>query len=104
MLTYSTYVRKPFQVKAVLVTEDNIEEIAQLTGVLETKDDGSRYIEVDRRKVPNVFKVYVGFFLTKMDKQYRCYPPQIFEKLFVENDSELESLVKELNGRTLSKT
>lgn len=103
-MDYEAYVRKPFRVQAILVTEENIEEIAGLTGKLEEKDDSTRYIEVDRRKVPNVFKIYVGFFLTKMDKQYRAYPPQIFEKLFVKNDDDLEKLIKDLNGRTLSTT
>lgn len=101
-MDFSTYVRKPFQVRAVLVTEDNIEEIAKLTGTLETKDNGERYVEVDPNKVPNVAKIYVGFLLTKMDKQHRCYPPQIFKKLFVESNAELESLIKDLNRPTKS--
>lgn len=103
-MDYNSYVRKPFKVQAVLVTDENIAEIAKLTGVLEKNDDETLYIEVDRLKVPNVFKIYVGFFVTKMNKQFRAFPPQVFEKLFVKNDEELEKLIKDLNGRTLSTT
>lgn len=98
-MEFSSYVRKPFSVKVVVIDDDNIVEVAKMTGTLETNDDGTKYIEVDRKKVPNLGKIHKGFLLTKMDKQYRCYPPHIFEKLFVESTPELESLIKELNGR-----
>ena len=52
----NTYVRKPFVVEAVEITDQNIHEVAKYIGDIKEKDDGTPYILVDRRLVPNVFK------------------------------------------------
>ncbi len=44
----TTYVRKPFLVDATEITDDNIAELASFVGTLQTKDDGTIYIQVDR--------------------------------------------------------
>lgn len=84
-MDFAEYVRKPFVVNAVLITEENIAEIAEHVGLLRKKDDGTSYIQVDRRLIPNVFRVYPGFWMTKMGDNYRCYSGRVFEEQFVQN-------------------
>jgi hypothetical protein len=96
-MEFSTYVRKPFAVEAVEITKDNIEEVATHVGDLRKKDDGTPYILVDRRLVPNVAKVYVGFFMTKMGENVRCYSRKIFREQFVEKDESMAQWLEYLN-------
>ena len=93
MLEFSTFVRKPFTVEATEVTIENIAEIAELIGVLKEKDNGTPYIAVDRRLVPNLYRVYPGFWMTKMGDNVRCYSKRVFKQQFVETNSEIESWV-----------
>ncbi|MET0786257.1 MAG: hypothetical protein ABWY25_06085 [Paenisporosarcina sp.] len=94
----TTFVRKPFTVEAVEITEENINELAEFIGTVRTKDNGSPYIQVDRRLVPNVFRVYPGFWMTKMGDNIRCYSKRIFKEQFVETTSDIEDWVNFLNG------
>lgn len=93
------YFRKPFVVEAVEITDDNIKELAHLIGTIQTKDDGTVYIKVDRTLVPNIQEVYIGFWLTKTgNNNVRCYRKRIFDRLFAVSDSEIEQLVSRLNS------
>ena len=94
----TNYVRKPFAVKAIEVTTDNIEEVAKYVGDLKEKDDGTPYILVDRRLVPNVFRVYPGFFMTKMGENIRCYSKKIFEEQFMPLDDTVQPWLDFLEG------
>jgi len=78
-MEYTHYIRRPFEVDAVEITEDNMAEIAKLVGEVKTKD-GATFIQLDRRVIPNVTRAYVGWFLTKLDANYRCYSPAIFHE------------------------
>lgn len=89
-MEFTAYVRKPFLVNAVEVTEENIEEVAKFVGDLREREDGTKYILVDRRLVPNVDRVYPGFFMTKMGQNVRCYSRKIFKEQFVENTPEIQ--------------
>lgn len=80
---FTTFVRKPFVVEAVEITEDNIKEVANYVGDLRHKEDGTPYILVDRRLVPNVERVYPGYFMTKMGENVRCYSRRIFREQFM---------------------
>lgn len=93
-MDFAQYVRKPFVVDAVLITEENIAEIAELVGLLRHKDDGSPFIQVDKRLVPNVYRVYPGFWLTKMAENYRCYSGRVFLDQFVKNTAIVDDGVK----------
>lgn len=93
----SMFVRKPFTVEAVEVTRDNIAEIAELVGTLREKDDGTPYIQVDRRLVPNIYRVYPGFWMTRMGDNIRCYSKRIFKNQFLENTPDIDSMVKFIN-------
>lgn len=88
-MDFTKFVRKPFSVQAVKITNENIEEVAKFVGDLKEKEDGTRYILVDPRLVPNVERVYVGFFMTKMGDNVRCYSSKIFNEQFVEFTEEM---------------
>lgn len=83
-MEFTEFVRKPFVVEAVAITKDNIEEVAKYVGELRYKDDGTPFIFVDRRLVPNVYRVYPGFFMTRLDDNIRCYSRKIFMEQFAE--------------------
>jgi hypothetical protein len=93
----SAFVRKPFNVEAVEVTEENIAEIAELVGTLRHKEDGTVFILVDRRLVPNIYRVFPGFWMTKMGDNIRCYSQKIFKEQFVESTPDIDNWVKFLN-------
>lgn len=80
---FKPYSRRPFAVEAVMVTVANLDDIAEHVGEVQEKEDGTRFIQVDRRKVPNVFRVYPGFYLTRLDNNIRCYSPKVFNDQFV---------------------
>jgi hypothetical protein len=84
-MEFTKFVRKPFIVEAVKITEENIAEVAPYIGALASEDDGTPYISVtDRKKFPNIYeKIYLGFWLTKMDSNLRCYSDNVFKKQFV---------------------
>lgn len=97
-MDFTTYVRKPFSVEAVEITVDNIEEVASFIGTLRHKDNGQPYIQVNPRLIPNIYRVYPGFWMTKMGDNVRCYSKRIFNEQFVESTDEIESWVQYLNG------
>ena len=96
-LVFDDYVRKPFIVKAVMITVGNIEQAAPMIGHLDQKPDGTPFIEVDPKKVPHVNRVFPGFFLTKMGKRIHCYSPKAFRKQFLEPYDGLLTWVAEMN-------
>lgn len=97
-MEFNTYVRKPFLVEAVEVTEGNIAEIAKYVGELKAKDDGTPFIFVDRRLVPNVYRVYPGFYMTRMGDHIRCYSRKVFHEQFTESSPEIQVWVDFLNA------
>jgi len=97
-MEFTTYVRKPFVVEAVEITKENIAEVAKFVGDLREKEDGTPYILVDRRLVPNVFRVYPEFFMTKMGENVRCYSRKIFHDQFTEQTEDIEPWVKFINS------
>lgn len=94
----TTFVRKPFTVEAVEITRDNIEELSPLIGTLKEKRDGTPYIRVNRHVVPNVDYVYIGFWMTKMEDNIRCYSKRVFKEQFVELNPDIQSWINFLNG------
>jgi hypothetical protein len=90
-MEFVRFVRKPFIVEAVEITTDNIAEVAKYIGDLRVEEsDGSQYILADPRLVPNVTRVYPGFFMTKMGRNVRCYSRKIFMEQFVEEDEDIK--------------
>lgn len=102
-MEFTEFVRKPFVVEAVEVTEENIADVAEFVGTLRTKDDGTPYIQVDRRLIPNIYRVYPGFWMTRMGDNIRCYSKRIFEEQFIENDAVTSDFVFAINNRLSDK-
>jgi hypothetical protein len=99
-MDFTTFVRKPFVVEAVEVTTANIAEVAKHVGDLREKEDGTPYILVDRRLVPNVFRVYPGFYMTKMGENVRCYSRKIFKEQFTPKNDAIQPWLDFLNNNT----
>lgn len=78
---FDRYIRTPFVVEATVITEENIDEIAELIGEVKVRN-GEKYIALDRRVVPNMGRAYIGWFFTRLDDNYRCYNQKVFEKQF----------------------
>lgn len=97
VMEFDTFVRKPFTVEAVEVTTDNIDDIAEFVGTLRKKENGTPYIQVNRRLVPNIIRVYPGFWMTKMGDNIRCYSKRAFEEQFVLTTPNIESWVEYMN-------
>ncbi len=105
-IEYNSYVRKPFRVEAIEITEDNIAEVAPLIGELREKDDNSKtkFIYVDRRLVPNIWRVYPGFFMTKMGDNIRCYSRRVFLEQFVLADENINQWCDYIDGVSNNET
>lgn len=100
-MEFNKFVRKPFIIEAVEITEDNIGEIAQFVGTLRKKKDGTPYIQVDRLLVPSIPRVYPGFWMTKMDDNVRCYSNRTFKEQFVESTPDIANWVEFMNRETV---
>lgn len=96
-MEFKEFVRKPFTVEAVEITAENIEEISKFVGDLNKKEDGTPYIQVDRRKIPSGFRVYPGFWMTRMGDKIRCYSRRIFSEQFAEMTPEIKEWVDFVN-------
>lgn len=98
-MEFNTFVRKPFAVEAVEITEDNMAEVAAMIGTIRHKENGSPYIAVNRRLVPNLFRVYPGFWVTKMGEgeNVRCYSKRVFEQQFVQTTPDIDAWISYLN-------
>jgi hypothetical protein len=84
-MQFKNYIRKPFTVEAVEITEENMSDVAELIGEVREKD-GVTFIAINRRLVPNIHRAYVGWFVTKLGDNFRCYSSKVFNAEFVEHD------------------
>lgn len=100
-MEFTQFVRKPFVVEAIEVTKENIEEIAKYVGELRSKNDGTPFIYVDRRLVPNIYRVYPGYMMTRMGDHIRCYSRRIFEEQFIPAEPNTIAWVEFLNAEDL---
>lgn len=90
-MEFTQYIRKPFTIEAVQITDENIDELCPLIGheVLEDDETGDRYIRLDRRIVKQSHKAFAGHWITRMDGKFlRVYSPNSFIKQFVEINDE----------------
>jgi len=86
------YVRRPKEVTAVQVTQDNIIDVAQWCGGTIHKDsiETKKYIElpgIERRRVERLGRAYVGDWVTLRKNSYLSYSPQSFRTLFMPKDA-----------------
>lgn len=96
-LQYEEYVRKPYVLRAIQITNENISELAQMIGSLQHKKGGRPFIEVDRQKIPVLTKVFVGYWMTIKGTSIRCYSPRTFRDEFVVNAPEIQLWVDWMN-------
>lgn len=78
---FETFVRTPFVVRATKITEENIADVAQMIGELRTRNN-EQFIALDRRVVPNVSRAFVGWWVTVLNGNIRCYAPKVFKEQF----------------------
>lgn len=83
-LVSTEFVRKPFVVKVIEVTIDNMEELNEKykLGTLEKKDDGTPYLALPARKGGSTFRVFAGYLVVDMGKNARCYSRKVFYQQF----------------------
>lgn len=96
-LDFEPYVRIPFEIAAVEVTEENFDKIAELIGNrVDVDERDQRYIFVDKRIVPNSYRVYVGWYVTRFGDHWRCYSPKAFPGQFAASGTEWLTAVQEI--------
>lgn len=96
-IRYKDYIRKPFVVKGLEVTADNIEEVAKMVGTIHEDDEG-KYILVNSRLVPNIDRVYPGYYLTKLGHFVHCYAPLVFFDQFIEKTEDVTKWLEYIEG------
>lgn len=79
---FTKFIRKPFTVMAVEITTENIDELAKLVGEVRFKGE-EIFIALDKRIVPNVNRAFVGWYLTRLGENLRCYSPKVFVDQFM---------------------
>lgn len=93
-MEFTKAICKPFVVEVLRVTTENIADIAPFVGELMFKEeDNSPFIQVDKKLVPNVYRVYPGFYMTRLGGKTRFYSKRIFSKQFTDWSEEAEGLV-----------
>ena len=98
-MEFIQYVRKPFVVEAVQITEDNIEEVAELIGKMRVNEGTEQpFISLDRRIIPNVGRAYVGWWLTRLGDNYRCYAPKVFNDQVMQDEIAATEIPQPANG------
>lgn len=82
-MEYTEFVRVPFLVQAVQITEENFDDIFELIGKeIKELPGGKRYILIDRRIIPNGHKAQIGGWVTSMNDKIRYYSKTAFEEQF----------------------
>lgn len=99
-MEFNEFVRKPFIVEAVEITEENIVQVAKFVGDIEENEDGTKFIRVDRRLVPNITRVYPGFYMTRMGDYIRCYSRRVFFEQFTPLTGDIQKWVTFLEKTT----
>lgn len=95
------YIRKPFIVEAVEITEENVEDVAVFIGeVVYDNNDEVMYIDVDKNLMPGIPRVFLGFFMTKMGDHYRCYSRRVFYQQFTMLNDDIQKWVDFLEKTT----
>lgn len=89
-VTPKSYVRKPFPVEAIQVSEENAAEVAEWCGgeVLEETKRGTnwKYIKVPVHRPLNLrqTKAFLGDWLLKSEMGFKVYTQRAFESSFEE--------------------
>lgn len=90
------YVRKPFEVEAVQVTTDNIDEVAAwCNGEVKEEENTSKYIKVAVARVLNErqTKAFVGDWVLYAGTGYKIYTAKAFAKHFDRSETQIPNVV-----------
>lgn len=93
MIETTTYIRKPFEVEAVEVTEANIEEVKDwCQGNLQVEENGRQFIKVRVVRALNErqTKAYPGDWVLYAGTGFKVYTPKAFEKTFTKAEGEVK--------------
>lgn len=79
------FTRKPFEVDAVQVTDDNIDEVAKWCQGEVKEEDNRPYIKVRVLRVidERQTKAFVGDWVLYAGTGYKVYTPKAFQKSFI---------------------
>lgn len=80
-----TYTRKPFEIEAIRVTDENMEDVAKWCGgEIQTTEIGKRYIKVDVIRPLNEkqTKAFVGDWALKVKTSFKIYKHTAFLHCF----------------------
>ena len=80
------YVRRPFEVKAVQITEENLQTVADwCQGEVRLTADGQPFIKVKvyRPMSSRQTRAFVGDWVLYSSKAYKVYTTKAFEQAFV---------------------
>lgn len=92
------YLRKPFEVEAVQVTAENIDEVAQWCKGEVKEQNGNKYIKVEVARTLNEKQTmaFIGDWILFAGTGYKVYTAKAFGKHFTkvetENNNDLEEL------------
>ena len=94
-MEFQDFVRRPFKVEAVRITEENFDQIASMIGEAKVDKKGDKYIVIDKRIIPNMPKAHIGWWVTRFNDNLRCYANKVFNEQFIEYSSDWENWFKE---------
>src|SRR5688500_11276036 len=83
------YVRKPFEIDAVQVTEENFSQVAEWSGGETVQDaDNAQYIKVKVHHPLNTrqTRAYVGDWVLSSRKGFKVYTDTAFKSNFVQGE------------------
>ena len=90
-IEFTSYVRDPYVVEAILITEENIDELAPWIGEIEIDEkSGKKKILVNKDLVKNVFVVEPGYYMTRFNGRVRCYSKNAFKRTFREMTPDIQ--------------
>lgn len=93
-LQIESYLRKPFQIEAVKVTEDNMVKVAEWCGGDVFADDPGAYIKVRVYRALNVrqTQAFVGDWVLYAGTGYKVYTDKAFHNSFTPLNEEADLL------------
>lgn len=98
-LKFTNYVHRPLVIEAIEITDENLEEVAEIIGRV-TGPENDRKILTDDRIIRGFRLVRPGWWLTKVGDSYRCYNPAAFERTFERVENRVDSTDKILSSET----
>lgn len=97
MIEFGEYSRKTFDVKAVQVTTENVEELANLSGGKIGEDKQGKYLQLGVSSKEWQGRARIGGWLVKLQNSYKAYSDDAFHRTFMPNQKKTPELGKVLD-------